>query len=169
MLELRLENTVNDKNKIGDALIFSVVSSYKGKESALSSSIFFSLMTAFESAIRAAKKADNEDLLHRLKLYTHHDVIPTLFATFSASLDQKALIVAIDDKNRDNFKEAVLQRLCDEFGIMQADFSEYWAVNGGLRIRSETTQQMRDITIFSTYFVCEEHRNVCESLGWLMA
>lgn len=166
MLELRLENTMTTDHKLGNMLVESIVANRKGGPTVFGTTVFLTLMTAFEFAIRAAKHQGHEDLAEKLKFYSFHDIMPILFSTYTASMGQKALVVAADKRDFDHYRDTVVKRLTEEFDICRNDFSNYWVKNGELKIRSEKTGEFCTVLLMSTYFMCDEHRDLCESIGW---
>jgi hypothetical protein len=165
MLDIQLENTIRG-NEIGNNLIKSIVNVYKGEPPVLGPAVFFSLMTAFELALFASKRIQDTGLKEKIQKYADHDTMPTLLATFTGDLGQKALVVAVDIRNISDYRQTVETRLKDVFGIEESDFTNVWVDNGEMKIRSNTSRRLCDIKLFTTYFMCDEDRNICESLGW---
>lgn len=163
---MKFENTFTS-HRLANTLIENVVSHRDGSDGSIGQPVLMALMTSFEGVIRSKNVIQGDK--SKISQFMRAEVVPVLLGTFTGDNAQKAVIVSIPSNWGDlDAKCAIRDALVKEFEVVDKDFSPIWCLQGYAEI---TTLDGKSLicNIHTTYFVCDEDRDVLMSLDRVTA
>ena len=163
---MKFENTFTSR-LTANTLIQNLLQHRNGTEGGIGQAVLLTLMTAFEGVTRSKNVIQGDK--SQIRQFMRAEVVPVLLGTFTGDNAQKAIIATIPSNwGEIDAKLAIRDALIEEFEVADHDFSPVWCSQGHAEI---TTLDGKSVVcnIYTTYFVCDEDRDVLMSLDRVTA